>query len=149
MVMQTTFSPLSFGKSFMKIRSAIPRKVVWYFCGGQKKQKTYAFAPPSRERGCVNYGIHCNLGKDWDLWQVTLGSGSPQLGGCLLVIITTCTVRVILFSVMSVCLSDNTITPEPKFSGHQSYGWKGRQVGNGYIVVHGWWFNGADILVIK
>jgi len=39
--MQTQFSPLSFGKSFMKIHSVqpFPRTVVWYFCGERKKQK--------------------------------------------------------------------------------------------------------------
>jgi len=37
--MQTPFSPLSFGKSFMKIRSAVAKTVVWYFCGGRKKNE--------------------------------------------------------------------------------------------------------------
>ena len=65
--MQTPFSPLSFDKSFMKIRSAVPENG-WYFCGGRKKTKKakknkktsvkhigYAFAPPSGEWGCVKY----------------------------------------------------------------------------------------------
>jgi len=39
MVMQTPFSLLLFGKNFTKIRTAVPRTVVWYFCGERKKQK--------------------------------------------------------------------------------------------------------------
>jgi len=37
MAMQTPFSPLSFGKSFMKIRSAVPENGCLVFCGGRKK----------------------------------------------------------------------------------------------------------------
>jgi len=38
--MQTPFSPLSFGKSFMKIRSAVPENgCLVFFCGGRKKAK--------------------------------------------------------------------------------------------------------------
>jgi len=37
--MQTTFSPLSFGKSFMKIRSAVLENGCLIFCGGWKKNK--------------------------------------------------------------------------------------------------------------
>jgi len=37
--MQTTFSPLSFGKSFMKIRSAVPENGCLVFCGEWKKSK--------------------------------------------------------------------------------------------------------------
>jgi len=37
--MQTTFSLLSFGKSFMKIRSAIPEKGFLIFFDGRKKNK--------------------------------------------------------------------------------------------------------------
>jgi len=37
--MQTTFSPLSFGKSFMKFVQPFPRTVVWYFCGERKNKK--------------------------------------------------------------------------------------------------------------
>jgi len=65
---QTTFSPVSFGKSFMKIRSAVPENgclIVLVDGKNKKKQKTkktknkknrkqkkhlqniYAFAPPS------------------------------------------------------------------------------------------------------
>jgi len=40
MAMQTTFSPLSFGKkSFMKIRSAVPENSCLIFFGGGKKTK--------------------------------------------------------------------------------------------------------------
>ena len=40
MAMQTPFSPLSFGKSFMKIRSAVPENgYLVFFCGGRKKTK--------------------------------------------------------------------------------------------------------------
>jgi len=34
--LKTTFSPLSFGKSFMKIRSAVPENGCLIFCGGRK-----------------------------------------------------------------------------------------------------------------
>ena len=37
--MQTTCSPLSFGKSFMKIRSAVPENGCFIFFGGRKKNK--------------------------------------------------------------------------------------------------------------
>jgi len=37
--MQTTFSPLSFGKSFMKIRSAVPENGCLVFCGGREKNE--------------------------------------------------------------------------------------------------------------
>jgi len=39
MAMQTPFSPLSFGKSFMKIRPAVPENGCLVFCGERKKQK--------------------------------------------------------------------------------------------------------------
>jgi len=35
--MQTPFSPLSFDKSFMKIRSAVPENGCLAFCGGREK----------------------------------------------------------------------------------------------------------------
>jgi len=42
MVLETPFSPLSFGKSFMKIRSAVPENgcliFMHYHCGKQKKK---------------------------------------------------------------------------------------------------------------
>ena len=40
--MQTPFSPLSFGKSFMKIRSAIPENgcLVFFVADGKKSKKT-------------------------------------------------------------------------------------------------------------
>jgi len=37
--METPFSPLSFGKSFMKIRSAVPKNSCLIFCGEQKKNE--------------------------------------------------------------------------------------------------------------
>ena len=37
--MQTTFSPLSFGKSFMKIRSAVPENGCLVFVTDEKKTK--------------------------------------------------------------------------------------------------------------
>jgi len=37
--METPFSPLSFGKSFMKIRSAVPENGCLIFCGGRKKNR--------------------------------------------------------------------------------------------------------------
>jgi len=37
--LETTLSPLSFSKSFMKIRSAVPENVCLVFCGKRKKQK--------------------------------------------------------------------------------------------------------------
>jgi len=37
--MQSPFSPLWFGKSFMKIRSAIPENGCLVFCGGRKKRE--------------------------------------------------------------------------------------------------------------
>ena len=37
--LQTTFSPLSFGKNFMKIRSAVPENGCLVFCGERKKSK--------------------------------------------------------------------------------------------------------------
>jgi len=37
--MQTPFSPLPFGKSFMKIRSAVPEDGCLVFCGGREKTK--------------------------------------------------------------------------------------------------------------
>jgi len=38
--MQTPFSPVSFGKSFMKIRSAVPENgCVVFFCGERKKKQ--------------------------------------------------------------------------------------------------------------
>jgi len=39
MAMETPFSLLSFGKSFMKIRSAVPENGCLIFCGGGTKQK--------------------------------------------------------------------------------------------------------------
>jgi len=56
--MQTTFSPLSFGKSFMKIRSAVPENGCLIFFDGRKKQekkkknicKTYTHPPHRRLR---------------------------------------------------------------------------------------------------
>jgi len=42
MAMETPFSPLSFGKSFMKIRSAIPEigcLIFMHYRGGRKKNK--------------------------------------------------------------------------------------------------------------
>jgi len=53
MAMETPFSPLSFGKSFMKISSAVPENgclIFMHYRGGRKKRKrckTYASAPPS------------------------------------------------------------------------------------------------------
>jgi len=56
--------PLSFGKSFMKIRSAVPENdcliFMHYRCGGRKKQKntnickTYTHPAPPSGGGCVN-----------------------------------------------------------------------------------------------
>ena len=37
--METPFSPLLFGKSFMKIRSAVPENGCLIFCGGRKKKQ--------------------------------------------------------------------------------------------------------------
>jgi len=37
--MQTPFSPLSFGKGFMKICSAVPNNGCLVFCGGWKKRE--------------------------------------------------------------------------------------------------------------
>jgi len=37
--LETTFSPLSFGKSFMKICSAVPENGCLVFFDGRKKQK--------------------------------------------------------------------------------------------------------------
>jgi len=59
--MQTTFSPLSFGKSFMKINSAVPENGCLVFYGGRKKNgkkqkdkknicKTYTYPPHRRLR---------------------------------------------------------------------------------------------------
>jgi len=39
MTLQTTFSPLSFGKSLMKIRSAVPENGCPVFCGEWKTSK--------------------------------------------------------------------------------------------------------------
>jgi len=39
MATQTTFSPLSFGKSFMKIRLAVPENGCLIFFDGRKKTK--------------------------------------------------------------------------------------------------------------
>jgi len=38
--LETPFSPLSFGKSFMKICSAVPENGCLFFCGRRKKNKT-------------------------------------------------------------------------------------------------------------
>jgi len=51
---QTTFSPVSFGKSFMKIRSAVPENGCLSF-GGRKRNKknickTYTHPPPTGRR---------------------------------------------------------------------------------------------------
>jgi len=55
---QTTFSPVSFGKSFMKIRSAVPENGCLIFDGRKKnKKKTSAKHIRIRllpEGGCVN-----------------------------------------------------------------------------------------------
>jgi len=60
--METPFSPLSFGKSFMKICSAVPENdcliLMHYHCGGQKKKqktkknicKTYTHSRPLEAR---------------------------------------------------------------------------------------------------
>ena len=37
--LETTLSPLSFGKSFTKIRSAVPENGCLVFCGEQKKNR--------------------------------------------------------------------------------------------------------------
>ena len=70
--MQTTFSPLSFGKSFMKIRSAVPENGCLVFCGERKRQKknickTYTHLPYRRLRKKVvgqmenvDIGIACS-----------------------------------------------------------------------------------------
>ena len=66
---------------------------------------------------------------------------------------TTCAARVVLFSVVSVCLSANTITPEPlEISSRNDQGiiiWsKGRTSSKTTIrAVRGWWFNVSDVLV--
>ena len=39
MTLETTYSPLSFGKSFMKIRSAVPENGCLVFFDGRKKNK--------------------------------------------------------------------------------------------------------------
>jgi len=58
--MQTPFSPLSFGKSFMKIRSAVPENSCLVFLWRtkkNKKQKTKTSVKHIRIRligGCVN-----------------------------------------------------------------------------------------------
>jgi len=56
--LQTPFSPVSFGKSFMKIRSAVPENGCLIFCADGKKQKKnktkhirICLLP---EGGCVN-----------------------------------------------------------------------------------------------
>ena len=53
--LETPFSPLSFGKSFMKIRSAVPENGCLIFCGGRKKKqknicKTYTHLRPIAAR---------------------------------------------------------------------------------------------------
>jgi len=60
--LETPFSPVSFGESFMKIRSAVPENsCLVFFCGGQKKKqkieknsknvcKTYTHPPHRRLR---------------------------------------------------------------------------------------------------
>jgi len=70
--MQTTCSPLSFGKSFMKIRSAVPENGCLIFFNGQKKQKKQQKTSVKHIRirligGCVNKN---HLGN----------SGSPATG---------------------------------------------------------------------
>jgi len=67
--------------------------------------------------------------------------------------ITTCTARVLLFSVVFVCWSvcecynyctiRDIIT---KFSGHHLMVKRVKKFENGYTEVHGWWFNVSDIL---
>jgi len=39
MTLETAFFPLSFGKSFMKIRSSVLENGCLIFCGGQKKKQ--------------------------------------------------------------------------------------------------------------
>jgi len=56
--LQTPFSPVSFGESFMKIRSAVPedpRTVVWYFCGGRKKTKKQKKNKKNKKNICKTY----------------------------------------------------------------------------------------------
>jgi len=59
--LQTPFSPVSFGKSFMKIRSAVPENGCLVFCGGRKKrEKTKKSVKHIRIcliGGCVNYKL--------------------------------------------------------------------------------------------
>jgi len=55
--MQTPFSPLSFGKSFMKIRSAVPENGCLVFLWRTKKKQKKTSVKHIRIRligGCVN-----------------------------------------------------------------------------------------------
>jgi len=52
---QTPFSPVSFGKSFMKIRSAVPENGCLIFCGGRKKNKK------NKKKICKTYYIRIRL----------------------------------------------------------------------------------------
>jgi len=58
--LQTPFSPVSFGKSFMKIRSAVPEKGCLFFDGRKKNKKKTKKTSVKHIRlrfigGCVNY----------------------------------------------------------------------------------------------
>ena len=56
---ESTFSPLSFVKSFMKIHSAVPENGCLVFCDGRKKTEKKTSVKHIRIRligGCVNKG---------------------------------------------------------------------------------------------
>jgi len=77
MAMQTPFSPLLFGKSFMKIRSGM---VVWYFCGERKKNKknickTYTHLPHWRLRKKFHVAVQITLtADDFSLYNINVSS---------------------------------------------------------------------------
>ena len=64
-MLETTFSPLSFGKSFMKIRSAVPEDGCLVFLWRTEKTKKWQKKTSVKHirihliGGCVNYGTLC------------------------------------------------------------------------------------------